>query len=104
MLTELGCDVDDVFVGAVESVEAFPTEDGGFLFSEYQVSLGERFGGRRTARPGPFPSLVTIVRPGGTVNVDGVEIRADINTFPRLNAGSTYLFFARKGPTGAFGN
>ena len=98
-ITNLMCSSDDVFIGVVTSVEAFPTEDGTFLFSEYALQPLEAFGGRTDAvRPG---ERVTLVRPGGTTMVEGTKISATINGYPPLELGGQYLLFASRLNTNA---
>ena len=88
-LRELICSSDVAFVGEVISAQSFPTEEGSFLFSEYAVSPKETLRQRSISLTSP----VTLIRPGGAIVVDGVRVTAEINTFPSLVVGRTYLFF-----------
>lgn len=98
---ELRCASDDVFIGQVESSETYPTADGSFLFTEYRVRVTEDATNRGAAvRPG---AVLTVVRPGGLMVVDGRTVSVKLNDSPALITGLSYLFFGKRiAATGAY--
>jgi len=81
-----------VFLGEVLSVEVFPTENGAFLFSDYQVRPTQVI---RATKGSKFVkgANVSVSRPGGQITVDGRQFSATHNVYPPLRIGATYLFF-----------
>jgi len=93
-LTDLACTSTHVLLAQVQSVESHPTEDGTFIFSDYDVRVIEAFRGE--ARPGAGArGVATFTRPGGSIIVDAlpVPVEAMVSTFPSLTNGDTYLLF-----------
>ena len=92
MLTATACGNAIVFEGRVLTKESFPTEDGTFLFTDYEVEAIEIFRGLAglSAR-----SRVTVTRLGGSVAFDGGSVNATISTAPTIETNRTYLFFGR---------
>jgi hypothetical protein len=87
------CSSQGVFTGLITSATSNPTEDGTFLFTDYEVRVGDRFrmplGGSAT----PRGSLVTVTRAGGKIVIDGVTVRAEHGDYPALRVGARYCFF-----------
>jgi hypothetical protein len=97
----LACSSDAVFIGALDAVAVFPTEDGTFLFSEYSVRPTEDFPARQ-GRIAPLNSA-TVLWPGGTTQIEGTTVSARITGHPSLEVGARYLIFAtRVAETGAY--
>ena len=91
VLAEVACGADAVFAGEVISAETLPTEDGAFLFTDYQILLSEVF----RARPGIDISrgeTVVLSRPGGETVVDGTRVAVTITGFRPLSSDASYVF------------
>ena len=94
-LRDSSCDHADraVFLGVNVSGEAFPIDDGSFLFTDHHVRLLKVF-------KSPFGRVLTsgesvvVGRAGGELVVDGARLWSRADSNPLLTFGSTYLFFA----------
>lgn len=99
---ELRCAADSVFVGTVEGRRSLPTEDGTFIFTEYTVVVTETIdtGPNRELREG---ARVTILQPGGSIQIGEHTTTAFVSDVPELGIGAAYVFFAtRIAATGAY--
>jgi hypothetical protein len=87
---ELTCTSDVVALGDVTALKANPTEDGRFIFTDYNVRLVRIFKAPPSLRLQPEHN-VTVTRPGGELRVDGAPVVARINLYPFLTIGQRYL-------------
>jgi hypothetical protein len=102
VIADMACASDAVFTGTVSSLNAFPTEDGSLIFTEYSVRPTEVFRGANGAVVVTGRN-VTVVRPGGELNVEGTVVKATLNLFPPLKVGDRYVLFLKYlADTGAF--
>lgn len=95
------CAADVIMVGAVRSMSASLTEDEHFVFSEYQMHI------EVILKSGPMAletgGQMTVVRPGGTVLIDGKSVSAIDTAYEPLLPGQKYLLFLKLIPkTGAY--
>jgi hypothetical protein len=93
VLADLACASDAVLSGHVRSVQSFPTEDGRFLFSEYAVEALRVF--RSMSRAGTRGTVLTVIRLGGEMTIDGRPVTATISSFPALSTNRRYLLFLK---------
>jgi hypothetical protein len=93
VLADLACASDAVLSGHVRSVQSFPTEDGRFLFSEYAVEALRVF--RSMSRAGTPGTVLTVIRLGGEMTIDGRPVTATISSFPALSTNRRYLLFLK---------
>jgi hypothetical protein len=89
------CSTDSTFLGTVSAAQSFPTEDGTFLFTEYQVQVTEPI---RIPPAASDLNVITMIRSGGQMLVEGVSVAATVASTPHLEVGRTYLFFASYNP------
>jgi hypothetical protein len=87
------CDVDAAFIGVVDGVTPNPTEDGTFLFTDYDVRVLDVLKSPAQGHMTP-PHRVIVTRPGGALLVEKELVRASINTLPLLTMSQRYLFLA----------
>ncbi|HUF48988.1 MAG TPA: hypothetical protein VMM93_14315 [Vicinamibacterales bacterium] len=102
--TELRCAADHVFIGTVEASRSLPIADGTFLFTEYTVMVTEDIvPGPGLVEGPPQGARVTVLRPGGSIQVGEHTVTAYISDVPTLVTGASYLFFEKRvGATGAY--
>jgi len=85
------CETDSVFAGVVTEAKSYPTRDGLFLWTSYRVrvakSLRPRTGGT------PPSGVVTVVRAGGSLTLEGTTVEARSNAWPPLAVGTQYYLF-----------
>ena len=89
-LTAPVCSSGAFVVGEISSSHSFPTADGTFLFTEYDFVVS-----RLLYAGGPAASLrpnqhILVVRPGGRLVVDGVDVHASRGSSPLLLNGIQY--------------
>jgi hypothetical protein len=106
IVSDLACASDATFSGIVRTAASYPTLDGTFLFSEYGVKVTQIF---RKSEAVQFREeltkdpLITVIRPGGEMSVEGVRVNATSKDFPALVIGNEYVFFvAYVAETGSF--
>jgi hypothetical protein len=97
VITDLACAVDAVFIAVPERWQSFPTEDGRWLFTDYDVRLGRVY---RMPDVAGFKTgdQVVVSRSGGEVEVDGERIVARSNAVPPLKKNGRYLLFVAYEP------
>jgi hypothetical protein len=101
-VTGLTCSNDAAVVGQVMWSTSLPTSDGQFLFTTYQLQALDRVW---QAKAGEFvvPAIVTLVRPGGEMKVNGSTVKATHGSYPPLARGDRYLLLLDYlNETGAF--
>jgi hypothetical protein len=91
-IQSLSCGADAVVIGLVQSRASQVTEDKNFIFTDYEVTLGEIWKDN-AASPTDRSTLMTVSRPGGAVNFNGKVITAEDASFPPLTTGGWYLLF-----------
>lgn len=101
-LQKLACEADAVVVGEVKSKFSQISEEGAFLFTDYDLSVQEVL---KNASRAPIPPAaeVTVTRTGGAAKLNGHTISTvDLAQKP-LAVGGRYLLFLRLIPaTGAY--
>lgn len=96
------CKAEAVVVGTLDDDSPQMTEDESFLFTEYAMSVTEVIKDNAIA-PIPQGSNITVVRDGGTGQLDGRIIRARVEGFKSFTVGKRYLLFLRYIPeTGSY--
>jgi hypothetical protein len=102
VLDKLAAEADAVVVGVVTGKASQLTENGSFIFTDYDMTVEEVLKDNRAAHVEPQTSL-SVTRPGGKVALNGREVTAIDRSFKRLAIGGRYLLFLRYIPaTGAY--
>jgi hypothetical protein len=93
VLARVACDSAALFAGVVRSAVTNPTENGTWLFTDYEVLVEEVLRARPSigVREG---DTVVLSRVGGVLTVDGEEISATSSGYPLLQLRHRYLFAA----------
>lgn len=92
------CGADAIVTGFVTDAQSFPSEDGQILFTDYLFTITEVFRSPRALALSNGQSI-TITRLGGSMEVEGVRVSADVKAFPPLEREHTYLLFLELIPT-----
>jgi hypothetical protein len=101
-LRGLACNADAVVVGVVKDKASQLTEDGDFVFTDYQLGVEEVLKDNASAHLMPNISL-TLTQPGGRVQLGGYIIEAEDASFRPLVIGGRYTLFLKFIPsTGAY--
>ncbi|HEV2881216.1 MAG TPA: hypothetical protein VGX24_08085 [Pyrinomonadaceae bacterium] len=102
LLQILTCEVDVVVSGVVKEKASQLLDEGTFIFTDYQLVVEDvlkNAAGNSLGRG----DEITIVRPGGTVNLKGHLVRAVDNRQEPLKVGEKYLVYLELIPeTGAY--
>jgi hypothetical protein len=93
IVRRLTCTAAAVFTGTVLSSASFPTDDGTFLFSDYQVRIDDVLKMPAPEAQRHRADTVVVNRPGGRIVVEGTPIEAWASLFPALKASTQYVFF-----------
>ncbi len=102
LLVEAAFRADLIAVGVTKSSASALTEDQDFIFTDWQLSL-EQVLKNNPAAPVGENSEITVTRPGGTLVVNGRNIRAIEGAFLPFHQGERYLLFLYYMPaTGAY--
>ena len=106
-LNALVCDADAVVIGTPKSESSQFTENGGFIFTDYEVTVEQVLKGNITS-PLQVGDNLIVTRPGGVIQINGRTIRAKLDAFEPFITGERYMLFLRFIPTTAayraFGN
>lgn len=101
-LRGLACNADAVVVGVVKDKASQLTEDGDFVFTDYQLGVEEVLKDNASAHLMPNISI-TLTQPGGRVRLGGYIIEAEDASFRSLIIGGRYTLFLKFIPsTGAY--
>ena len=96
------CEANAIIIGTVKSKDSQLTEDGEFIFTDYEISVG------RVLKNNPAASItaggnITVTRAGGEMLLDGKKVTAVSEYLKPLEVGEQYLLFLRFIPiTGAY--
>jgi hypothetical protein len=99
-LFNLAQEADLIIVGTINSKQSQITENEDFLFTDHEVQVNEILYNEANS-PVQENGIVTITKPGGTVELDGKIIRGIDVEFKPLEIGERYLFFLRFIPSTA---
>lgn len=101
-LQGLACKADAIVIGVVTDKSSQLTEEGDFVFTDYEVSIEDVVKDNVFAHLMPNIS-VTLTRPGGKVQLRGHIIEAEDASFKPLVIGGRYTLFLKFIPsTGAY--
>lgn len=101
-LKGLTCNADAVVIGVVKDKSSQLTEDGEFVFTDYELSIEDVLKDNEFAHLVPNISL-TLTQPGGKVQLGGHIIEAEDASFKSLVIGERYALFLKFIPsTGAY--
>ncbi len=102
ILNKMAAEADAVVVGVVKGKASQLTENGTFIFTDYDLTVEEILKDNRAAHVQSQTSLA-VTRPGGKVALNGRAVTAIDRSFKRLAIGGRYLLFLRYVPaTGAY--
>jgi hypothetical protein len=87
---------DLVVMGVPMDRRSLPIADQTFLFSEYTVRVSQVFGNNNSGIKAG--DLITVARQGGTLEVNGVFVRATDADFELFRLHTPYIFFLRAIP------
>jgi hypothetical protein len=101
-LTEMTADSDAVLVGVVKEKNSQLTESGKFIFSDYLFQVEDVIK-NNPKKPISTSELITLIRPGGKILLNGFTVTATDESYQNLNAGEKYILFLKFVPeTGAY--
>jgi hypothetical protein len=92
LLKDLARNSDAVVIGKVKNKSSQFTEDGEFIFTDYEITVEEVLKNNNAA-PIQNNSDITITRIGGTVQIKGRTARAVDKSFKPLEVGGEHLLF-----------
>jgi hypothetical protein len=98
LLNRLACNADAVIIGTVGSKVSQLTEDENFIFTDYEMHVQEVLKNNPTA-PILAGSNITLTRPGGVVQLNGVNVTALAEEYLPLDFNGRYLLFLNFIPT-----
>lgn len=90
----LSCSADVIVVGTVSGKTSQLMNSRQFVFTEYDFVVNEVLKDNRAA-PIVLNQPITVVRPGGTVEIDGRIVRAVDDSFRPLLTDNSYLLFLK---------
>jgi len=92
------CDAQAIVIGLVKNKTSMLTEDGRFVFTDYEVQIDELIKDNPGApiQPG---SVLIVTRPGGAVALDGKTFRVTDESFKPMELNGRYLLLLRFIPT-----
>lgn len=90
----LSCSADAIVVGTVSGKTSQLMEKRQFIFTEYDFVVTEVLKDNRAA-PIVLNQPLTVVRPGGTVEIDGQAVRAADDSYRPLLTDNSYLLFLK---------
>jgi hypothetical protein len=104
----IACDAEAIVIGKIKSKSSSQfTEDGGFIFTGYELTVEEVIKDDAVAPLQPDGTL-TISQPGGEVQFKGKTVRAIDESFKPFEENRRYVLFLRRTPSAgrydAFGN
>lgn len=88
------CESDAVVIGKALRKTTHLTEDETFVYSEYDVVVGEIIKNNFSSTIQPN-NVIQIARPGGNVRIEGRLVRFTVETFAPLQNGKDYLLFLK---------
>lgn len=101
-LGELACNADAVIVGVVKDKSSQLTEDGEFVFTDYDLTVEQVIKDNKLSHLEPNV-LLTVTRPGGRIQLSGHLVEAEDASFKFLTKGQRYVLFLKFVPqTGAY--
>ena len=101
-LDELAATADAIVIGSVTDKTSQLTENGTFIFTDYQLRVEQVLKANPEAGANPHGDI-TVTRPGGKVLLEGRVLEARDRSFNPLAAGERYLLFLKYIPaTGAY--
>jgi hypothetical protein len=92
------CDAQAVVIGQVKNKTSVLTEDGRFVFTDYELQVEETLRDNPDAPIQP-ESMLTISRPGGAVELNGKIFHVTDESFEPLEVNGRYLLLLRFIPT-----
>ncbi|HBB94333.1 MAG TPA: hypothetical protein DC054_02990 [Blastocatellia bacterium] len=92
------CEAQAIVIGRVKNKTSMLTEDGRFVFTDYELQVEETLRDNRDAPIQP-ESVLIISRPGGAVELDGKTFRVTDDSFEPMEANGRYLLLLRFIPT-----
>jgi hypothetical protein len=101
VIRQAACEVDTAFAAEITEAKSYPTRDGLFLWTSYRARITKAL--RQGASAKPPAGVVTVVRPGGSIVLEGMTVEARSNAWPPLAVGTQYyLFTSLLDKTGAY--
>jgi hypothetical protein len=98
ILMRATCNAEAVVLGVVRRKSSQLTEDESFVFTDYDIAVEQVLKDNRSYSINTI-SEITITRPGGTIALNGKEVRAIDESFRTLQVGQRYLLFLQFLPT-----
>jgi len=93
-LKGLACSADAVVIAVLKDKSSQLTEDGDFVFTDYELTIEDVLKDNEFAHLVPNISL-TLTQPGGKVRLEGYIIEADDASFKPLVIGERYALFLK---------
>lgn len=96
-IRQLSCNADAVIVGTVREKSSQLTEDEGFIFTDYDLTITEVI--KDNTRAHLIPDIeLTVTQPGGKVQLGSTIIEAADASYKPLTLGKRYMFFLKFSP------
>jgi hypothetical protein len=92
------CEAQAIVIGRVKSKSSMLTEDGRFVFTDYELQVEEKLRDNPDAPIQPEGVLI-VSRPGGTVELNGKTFRVTDDAFEPMEVNGRYLLLLRFIPT-----
>lgn len=98
-INAIACDADAIIIGKIKSKSSSQlTEDGGFIFTSYELGVEDVIKDDPAAPLQPGGTL-TLSQPGGEVRLNGKTVRAIDETFKPFEENRRYILFLRRIPS-----
>jgi hypothetical protein len=92
VLGNITCEADAIVIGEVRKASPQLTEDESFIFTSYEMTAEEVIKDNKAA-PIQSDSVINVARTGGTLQINGHNVKAKVHGFKPLEAGKRYLLF-----------
>lgn len=95
-ISAIACDADAIVIGKVKNKASSQfTEDGGFVFTRYELAVEDVIKGDAAASLQPGSAL-TVSQPGGEVQFNDKTVRAIDESFKPFEENRRYILFLRR--------
>jgi hypothetical protein len=92
------CEAQAIVIGRVKNKTSMLTEDGRFVFTDYELQVEEKVKDNPDAPIQP-EGVITVSRPGGAVELNGKTFRVTDESYESMQLNGRYLLLLRYIPT-----
>ena len=97
-LENVSCESDLAVVGKFGKATSYPTEDLGYIYSDWDFTVEEVVKSDRVTPVAPGQSI-TVTHPGGQLTINGRHVYALSESFPPFHPGEEALVYLRSLPS-----